>query len=109
MQCERASMARVRSSLDCRLLQQARIFLENLLGFSVSLLGFSVSLRTTLVMHRGPDLQRLATLYRVNQTLLTVKQLLGGTHRGSELSTIAPKTKRRMALTNARAFLSITG
>src|SRR5215469_5237138 len=102
MECGCASMARVRSSPGCRLLQQARIFLENLLGFSVSL-------RANLMMHRGPDLERLATLYRVNQTLLAVKQLLRGTHRGTEPSTIAPKTKRGVALTNARAFLNITG
>jgi hypothetical protein len=58
-----------------RLSERASIFLHDLLSLSTSVI-------TALVISRRPNLHRLVPLDHVDQGLLPMKQLLGGTHRG---------------------------
>jgi hypothetical protein len=50
--------------------------------FVHELLSLSASVITALVMCWSPDLHRLGPLDRMDQRLLPMKQLLGGTHLG---------------------------
>ena len=58
-----------------RLSERASVFLDDLLSLSTSVI-------TALVISRRPNLHRLVPLDHVDQGLLPMKQLLGGTHRG---------------------------
>ena len=55
------------------------------------LLSLSTSVITALVISRSPNLHRLVPLDHVNQGLLPMKQLLGGTHLGRYNSISSPK------------------